>query len=86
MGTGRHHSPEARARIAEGTRRAMAAPEVRERIRSGMQRSGWALPGGLYRLTDAWKRATPEARREFLNQLADGSLNPDQLPKIGATE
>lgn len=64
-----HHSADARRRIAEATRAAMVAPEVRQRIsertKEGMRRS---VPE-VDRLIAAWRAAGPSARRAFLNQV-----------------
>ncbi|MGO9399739.1 MAG: hypothetical protein ACLP19_18130 [Xanthobacteraceae bacterium] len=62
------HSPEARRRIAEGTRAAMAAPAVRQKISEGTKRGMGTLPE-LMRLRDAWQSARPSVRHTFLNEV-----------------
>jgi hypothetical protein len=83
------HSSETRARIAETmrsrsleisqlTKLRMADPEVRQRIRNGMQAaSGEAAE--LQTLRAAWLAARPAARKRFLIELtrADSEL-PDR--------
>jgi hypothetical protein len=79
------HSPETKARIAETmrsrsaeisqrTKARMADPEVRQRIRDGMQAaSGEGLEVQMLRL--AWIAARPSARTKFLVELTRADAN-----------
>jgi hypothetical protein len=85
MKRGDHHSADARRRIGEGIRVAMASPEVRKRI-SERTRAAMAAPEvrqkisertkeaigslpELRRLRDAWGLARPSVRRAFFEEL-----------------
>jgi hypothetical protein len=73
MKAGQHHSPEARGRIAETTRAAMASPAVRRKIsegtKLGMKAIRTAVLPELASLREAWRDARPSARRAFLNEV-----------------
>jgi len=72
MKRGGTHDQAARARIAAGTRAAMADPAVRERIsqrtRAGMARVSAFAPQ-KHALAVAWQAACPEVRKSFLDQI-----------------
>jgi hypothetical protein len=63
------HSAEGRLRIAEATRAAMAAPEVRQRISDRTKRGMKSLQPELERLRAVWLRARPSVRRMFVNHI-----------------
>jgi hypothetical protein len=66
MTTGLRHSPEARRRIAEATRAAMAAPAVRQKI-SERTKLGMRTPATeLKLLRGAWRGARSSVRRSFI--------------------
>jgi hypothetical protein len=65
MRLGSRMSLEVRAKVSERTRAAMASPEVRARIRSGMQAAP-DVRAEADRLWAAWSAARPVVRRDFL--------------------
>jgi hypothetical protein len=73
MKPGSRHDQGARARIAEGTRAAMASPEVRRRIsertREGMLAASELQHSELHGLRTAWRAARPVARQRWLAEL-----------------
>jgi hypothetical protein len=73
------HSDEARRRIADATRAAMAAPEVRQRISDRTKQGMKLLQPELDRLRAVWLEARPATRRMFINQvLAPVFVGADQ--------
>jgi len=60
-------SPEARKAHGALTRKRMAAPAVRQRIREGVER---AAARELIVLREAWRNAPPEVRERFLAEIA----------------
>jgi hypothetical protein len=72
MRPGSQHSPEARARIAAGTRAAMDNPNVQSRVsaatKAGMARAAGSAPELLLRRT-AWAAARPTVRQKFVAEL-----------------
>lgn len=68
MKPGYRHSPEARQRIAEATRTAMADPAVREKISERTKIGMGTLPE-LRRLRDAWQLARPSVRKAFIEEI-----------------
>ncbi len=79
MKRGYHHSPDARRRIAEGTRLAMAAPAVRQKISEGTKRGMGTLPE-LMGLRDAWRGARPSVRRAFLSEVVAPLFDDGRAP------
>lgn len=78
MKSGHRHSPEARRRIAEATRAAMAAPAVRQKISEATKRGMGTLPE-LRRLRDAWRGARPSVQQRFIEEvLAPVFADPDR--------
>jgi hypothetical protein len=69
MRAGRRYSPEARQRIADATRAAMASPAVRRKISERTKVGMAALLPEVARLRAAWREARPGAQRAFLNEL-----------------
>jgi hypothetical protein len=66
MTTGLRHSPEARRRIAEATRAAMAAPAVRQKI-SECTKLGMRTPATELKLfRGAWRGARSSVRGTFI--------------------
>jgi|EndMetStandDraft_4_1072995.scaffolds.fasta_scaffold452650_1 hypothetical protein len=92
MERGGKHSAETRARIAETmrsrrleisqrTKQRMADPEVRQRIKDGMQAaSGEVAEVQMLRL--AWVAARPAARARFLVEITQSDRGPAQ-PILG---
>ncbi|MHC2390829.1 hypothetical protein ACVMFA_009525 [Bradyrhizobium liaoningense] len=86
---GGKHSPETKARIAETmrsrsleisqrTKQRMADPEIRQRIRDGMQAaSGETAEVQMLRL--AWVAARPAARARFLVEITRTDSEPRVL-------
>jgi hypothetical protein len=69
MKPGHRHSLEARRRIAEATRAAMAAPAVRQKI-SERTKLGMRTPATeLTLLRGAWRGARSSVRRTFIAEV-----------------
>lgn len=69
MKAGQHHSPDARRRIGEATRAAMASPAVRQKISERTKLGMKAMLPEITKLREAWCSARPSARRAFLNEV-----------------
>ena len=69
MKRGGRHSDDARRRIADATRAAMTAPEVRQKISDRTKHGMMLLQPELERVRAAWLQARPSVRRMFLNQV-----------------
>jgi len=91
----RKHSPESKARIAETLRARsveisgklrMADPEVRQRIRDGMQAAS-AEAAEVQMLRLAWLAARPAARARFLVELTQADSEPAEqiVGKVGGS-
>jgi hypothetical protein len=75
MRAAHRHSPEARQRIADATRAAMASPAVRRKISERTKVGMGVLLPEIARLRDAWRGARPGARRAFICEVLAPMFN-----------
>ncbi len=69
MKAGSHHTAKSRAKISATTKAAMADPNVRQRIKDGMQQAAEERDEDMIRLCDAWQSASPAMRRAFTAEV-----------------